>query len=268
VQRRDRSKVVRVAALFASVLLVFLFTQFSFAETEPASPSSLNLDVFNKRLLHEIPNAQITSVSASPIDGLYQVAIGDRVYLVDSEAGYIFDGKVAGIAELAVSTSSMSESHQQDTPELEQWRQLSKISEDDMLIYEPQSSSHRSITVFTDISCGYCRRLHSEIEELLAAGIRVRYLLYPRAGVESTAHAKLESVWCSSEPLAAMTKAKLGEAVAPLTCDNPILTHIETAKKIGLLGTPLVYLDNGQRVHGYRPAKDFIEAINATTPIN
>ena len=80
-----------------------------------------------------------------------------------------------------------------------------------MLIYEPDNYSGRSITVFTDTSCGFCRKLHQEIDQILDAGIAVRYLLFPRAGLGSAAHKNLESVWCSDNPQEAMTVAKFGD---------------------------------------------------------
>ena len=115
-----------------------------------------------------------------------------------------------------------------------------------MLIYEPEGPSERSITVFTDISCGYCRRLHEDIDALLDEGVRVRYLLFPRAGLGSQGHKDLESVWCAEDPQAAMTAAKAGARITPATCENPIESHIALAEQVGLRGTPLIYLDTGR----------------------
>ena len=144
---------------------------------------------------------------------------------------------------------------------------IEEVGEENMLIYEPEEDSERSITVFTDISCGFCRRLHEDIDVLLDAGVRVRYLLFPRAGIGSQAHKDLESVWCAEDPLEAMTTAKAGGPIVPATCDNPIETHMALAERVGLRGTPLIYLDNGDRVPGYREPAALAAEVNDSEPL-
>jgi len=94
---------------------------------------------------------------------------------------------------------------------------LQDMGEDNMLVYEPDEPTGRSITVFTDISCGFCRRLHADIDQLLDEGVAVRYLLFPRAGLGSSGHQALEDVWCNENPQEAMTVAKAGGRVVRVT---------------------------------------------------
>ena len=130
----------------------------------------------------------------------------------------------------------------------------------------PEKDTGRSITVFTDTSCHYCRELHKEIDTFLEQGVAVRYLLFPRAGLQSPAHRNLESVWCSEDPQSAMTTAKAGGAVPGRTCTNPIESHMALAEQVGLRGTPLIYLDTGQQIPGYRAANDLIQMVKAGEP--
>ncbi len=138
---------------------------------------------------------------------------------------------------------------------------------ENMLIYEPEVPSNRSITVFTDISCGYCRRLHGEINTLLDEGVRVRYLLFPRAGLGSQGHKDLESVWCADDPQAAMTNAKSGGKIDPKSCDTPIESHVALAERLGLRGTPLIYTDSGVKIPGYREAAILAGMVNDSKPL-
>jgi thiol:disulfide interchange protein DsbC len=121
--------------------------------------------------------------------------------------------------------------------------------------------------VFTDISCGYCRRLHAELDTLLDAGVRVRYLLFPRAGMGSQGQKDLESVWCADDPQAAMTNAKAGGKIEPKSCDNPIAKHVALAERVGLRGTPLIYTDSGEKIPGYREASALVKMIEASKPL-
>jgi len=145
---------------------------------------------------------------------------------------------------------------------------INELGEENMLVYQAENKADRSITVFTDIDCGYCRLLHSEIDTLLQAGINVRYLMFPRAGLESKSRNALESVWCADNPQEAMTAAKAGEPVVEKTCETPVETHYELAGKVGLRGTPLIYLDNGTALPGYREASVIVQMINTSEPMS
>jgi thiol:disulfide interchange protein DsbC len=140
------------------------------------------------------------------------------------------------------------------------------MGEDNMLVYEPDEPTGRSITVFTDISCGFCRRLHADIDQLLDEGVAVRYLLFPRAGLGSSGHQALEDVWCNENPQEAMTVAKAGGKVATSNCTNPIESHVALATQVGLRGTPLIYTDSGVRIPGYREPAELVSIVKESTP--
>ena len=131
---------------------------------------------------------------------------------------------------------------------------IDAVGVDNMIVFAPENPKH-SITVFTDIDCGYCRKLHREIDQYNEAGIGVRYLFYPRAGVGSPSFKKAISVWCADDKRQALTDAKNGKDPAPKECENPVADHFKLGGLLGVSGTPAVVLDDGQMVPGYVPAE-------------
>ena len=131
-----------------------------------------------------------------------------------------------------------------------------------MVVFAGDKADH-TVTVFTDIDCGYCRKLHSQIDEYEDEGIRVRYVFYPRAGVKSESYKEAVSVWCSEDRNKAMTEAKAGRLMEEKTCDNPVQSHMELGELLGISGTPAIVLDNGDLVPGYVPPKRLAAIIKA-----
>lgn len=210
-------------------------------------------------LAERLPDVTVTSISESPVPGVYELISDGQIYYVAEGARFIFDGDLIDM-ELR---SNLTDARR-GTVHLSL---IDSLDESQMLIYEPEEQSERSITVFTDISCGYCRKLHAELGTLLESGVRVRYLLFPRAGLGSPAHQDLESVWCADNPQDAMTNAKSGGRIIKDNCENPIESHVALAEQVGLRGTPLIYLDNGQMIPGYRAADQLVEMINGSEPL-
>lgn len=137
---------------------------------------------------------------------------------------------------------------------------IDNVSTNNMIVYGPKDAK-RHVTVFTDIDCGYCRKLHAEVPELTKAGIQVRYMAYPRAGIPSASYDKFQSVWCNADKNQALTDAKSGKHVPSSTCDNPISETFAIGKKVGVKGTPTIVLDNGTVTPGYVPANVLIERL-------
>ena len=215
-------------------------------------------DQVMQRLNENLPGIQFNDVTQSEIPGLFEVIADGQIYYVGESAEYLIDGDLIRLADRTNLTDArLGRIHM---------GVIDSIDEKDMLIYEPETPSNRSITVFTDISCGYCRRLHAELDNLLDEGVRVRYLLFPRAGLGSQGHKDLESVWCADNPQEAMTNAKAGGAIEPKTCDTPIEQHVALAEHVGLRGTPLIYLDSGEKVPGYREAAILAEMVIGSEP--
>lgn len=223
-----------------------------------AADDSPSLDELRSLVEASLPGVQLTSVADTPVDGLYELVVDGSIYYVDATGKFLVEGSLIELESRANLTEArLGNLHM---------ALLEHIGEDNMLIYQPESPTGRSITVFTDISCGYCRRLHADLDQILDEGIAVRYLLFPRAGLGSGSHEALEDVWCNSDPQEAMTVAKAGGQVAHATCSNPIESHVALATQVGLRGTPLIYTDSGERIPGYREPAALVSMIKESEP--
>lgn len=246
-----------LACLVAAVglLLTSTHTRAQAAET----PTEEVLAEVRAAIEKNLPDIAIDSVDGSAIDGLYELVSGGQIYYVSADAAFLVDGEIIDLTNrVNVTAARKGRLHM---------ALINSVDEKDMLIYEPDTPSDRAITVFTDISCGYCRKLHAELDQLLDGGVRVRYVMFPRAGLESQAHRDLESVWCAENPQDAMTNAKAGGAITPARCQNPIDSHVALAEQVGLRGTPLIYLDSGEVIPGYRDAGTIVQMIKQSSPM-
>ncbi|MCG6940086.1 MAG: DsbC family protein [Thiohalocapsa sp.] len=210
-------------------------------------------------LARVLPEYKPTSVEPTPMKGLYQVEIGPQVMFVTGDGRYLIDGAVVDLKTREDITESARDSAR--------LRAINEIGEDNMVIFDSPSPKH-TITVFTDIDCGYCRKLHSQIHDYEDEGIRVRYLFYPRAGENSPSFDKAVSVWCSDDRQDALTRAKAGEPVPKKTCRNPVAKHMELGNLMGLRGTPAIVLDNGELVPGYVEPKRLAAMLNEVHAAN
>lgn len=206
------------------------------------------------------PDMHITAISESVMPGVYELVSGAQVYYLTPDGKYMLEGSIIDLENRVDISEQRRGSLQMSV--------INEVPEDQMVVFNNEAGdAERSITVFTDTDCGYCQRLHQEIETITDADIRVRYLLFPRAGFESASSQELQSVWCSDDQQEAMTIAKTGGQVPHATCENPIEAHMNIARQVGLRGTPLIYLDNGTKIPGYQPAAQLIEQIRNSEPL-
>lgn len=191
-----------------------------------------------------LPEVEIDSIQPSPIEGLYQVIIGADVIYMTKDGSYIVKGEILDINERRNLTEDVrSESRVQ---------LLDKIKKDEYIEFTGKNARD-VIYVFTDIDCGYCRKLHRDVPELNARGISVRYLAYPRAGVDSATGKEMSQVWCADDRQAALTAAKNNQSFESKSCDDPVAEEYILGQKLGVRGTPSIFLENGRNLPGYMP---------------
>jgi thiol:disulfide interchange protein DsbC len=190
---------------------------------------------------------------ATPVPGVYELLrAGDAAYVSA-------DGKYAIIGDMyeTGSNNDLTENRRRDL----RLKMLAAIPEAQMVVFGPQNAKH-TITVFTDMDCAYCRKLHSQISEYNKLGIKVRYIAYPRTGPNTSSWAKAEQVWCSADRKTALTEAKLGKTLQTKICqDNPVAREYELGQQFNLQGTPTIILGNGEMVGGYLPPPDLAEQL-------
>ena len=138
-----------------------------------------------------------------------------------------------------------------------------KNYEDKMIVFGPEDAEHK-ITVFTDVTCYYCKKLHSEVQEIVDAGIQVRYLMWPRQGLGSDGYNKNLAVWCNADQQKAMTDAKADRSVPAATCENPINETFQFGRRAGVSGTPMILFDDGTRQPGYVPSPQLIARVKGS----
>lgn len=185
-------------------------------------------------------------VRPSKVKGLYEIRIGGDTAYVSADGRYVIAGDMYDID----SRENISER----TRAAERRKTLANIDEREAIIFAPSNKPAHTITVFTDVDCGYCRRLHTHIDELTQLGIRVRYLAYPRSGPDSPDWRKMEAVWCSKDRQAAITKAKRGEQVSAPACGTTaVAKQFALGEQLGVRGTPAIFTVNGDYIGGYLP---------------
>jgi len=230
------------------------------AATLPAAAdTAAELAQLRAALLERFPNAVPDHVEPSPVPGLYEVILQGNLLYFTPDAALAFRGTLFDVEN----RRDLSD------PVLAKVRmeRLAKLPESKMIIFEPEGEVRHTITTFTDADCPYCRRMHAEIDELLGGGIRVRYLLFPRTGIDSESYNKAVSVWCAPDRNEELTLAKQGVEPEARACDNPVQEHMALASELGLTGTPMTVTDSGERIMGYVPAPDLIARLDAGVPV-
>jgi thiol:disulfide interchange protein DsbC len=201
-----------------------------------------------------MPSVKIDSVKPSEVKGLYEVIVGANIFYVSEDGKYLLQGRLVDVA----ARKDLTEEKLSGT----RIQALKKIGQENMIVFKPKIKKY-TVSVFTDIDCGYCRKLHSEIDQYLAQGITIQYLFFPRAGKGSDSYNKAVSVWCAKDRNAALTDAKKGNTPPAKTCDNPVDEHMRLGEDFDVKGTPMIVTEKGNVYPGYLPAKQLAEALKS-----
>ena len=196
-----------------------------------------------------LPGLKTEEIRETPVDGWYEIMLGSQVAYISDDAKYVMRGDLIELATNYNYTEARRNDARLDV--------LAQLPDEDAIVFAPEKVKH-SITVFTDVDCGYCRKLHSEMEQLNGLGVEVKYLFFPRAGPGSRSWNTATSVWCADDRNGAMTTAKAGQAVQPKSCDTSIQTQYDMGRMVGLRGTPAIVTDTGELISGYLPANQLV----------
>jgi thiol:disulfide interchange protein DsbC len=207
-------------------------------------------------LAGKLSGVEANDISDSPIKGLYQISLGSNVAYVTSDGRYLFRGDIYDASTSANLTEEMR-SHARVA-------MLASVDPKSMIVFSPKDGKVKhTVTIFTDVDCGYCRQFHREIDKVTALGIEVHYLFFPRTGPNTESWEKAERVWCASDRNTALTKAKLGGEVPKASCGNtPVEAHWSLGKRIGVRGTPSMFSESGELIGGYLPPATLAKALD------
>jgi thiol:disulfide interchange protein DsbC len=218
------------------------------AQPAPAGKADPRADIVKK-----IDGLKLEDVRMTPVNGIYEITRGSEISYTTSDGRYVILGDMVDIDN----DQNLSENRRRTIRQ----RLIDTVPEAEMLVFGPKNPKY-TITVFTDIDCGYCRRLHSQIAEYNRLGIRVRYLFYPRSGPDTDSWHKAEAVWCASNRNDSLTRAKNGEDIKSPKCPTDIVKRdYELGHKLGIEGTPAIFLASGEMLPGYAPPTQLLQYL-------
>ena len=235
----------QASALLAGFLLSFMTTSVVYAQDEPSSE-------LENKIRAMAPGADSIAISESPIDGILQVQVNNEIYYASDDAKYLVIGRIMDMDTRVDITDQAKSALRKDL--------LTDLDSSKHISFAPAEPEHQ-LLVFTDIDCGYCRKLHNQINEYMAQGIAINYAAFPRAGVDSHSFEKFVSVWCADDQQYALTLAKNGDEPEALQCENPIGEQYELGRALGVTGTPALITKSGTLIPGYMPPVQLKERL-------
>jgi len=198
-------------------------------------------------------NLVVDYITPAPFAGFYEVITAGQVLYISEDGRYLMQGTPYDIVNQRAVPSERLTAYKQQA--------LSSIAEAERIVFAAADEKH-TIRVFTDTTCGFCRRLHQDMNELNQLGITVEYLAFPRGGPGSPGFDTMVSIWCADDRNAAMTAAKAGEEIEAKTCDNPVQAHYQLGQQVGVNGTPAVFAEDGSQLGGYMPPAQLRAALD------
>jgi thiol:disulfide interchange protein DsbC len=236
---------------FQRVTQLVTLTFFASASASAFSADSQPNEVISHKV-EVMTGLEVSSIADAPIAGLVQVMTSKGLFYVSKDANYLVQGRVYNI----------DEGMRNETEEaLINVRKTGLESFNGDAIEFKAANEKYVVNVFTDVTCGYCRKLHNQIDAYNDLGITVRYLAFPRAGLGSKAYRDMVSVWCSDDAKDALTKAQNGEQIAAASCANNVAEQYKFGQQTGVNGTPNIILPNGTVVPGYQPPETLLQSI-------
>ena len=247
----SRNLISNLQLLAAAAVLLFAANSLA-ADPDP------KLEAVRAKISGMFESIDPKDVNISPIDGWYTLQSGSVIAYISDDGRYLMQGD---LIDLDTQVNLTEEARADVRREL-----VSTFSDDETIMFSPAEVKH-SVTVFTDIDCTYCRKLHSQIDNYLDLGIEVRYVLYPRNGPASRAWTTSEQVWCASDRGAALTAAKLDREFETTKCDTGALTRsYSLGRDVGLSGTPAIVLEDGTFIGGYLSPEALSMRIEQSSP--
>lgn len=212
-------------------------------------------EAVSKMLAAIIPGQTPDEIRAAPAGGFYEVSYGMETFYISADGRYLLQGDLLDLK------TQVNLTEQKRT---EQRRVLMRsVKPEDAIVFAPAGKPKYTVYVFTDIDCGYCRQLHKEIKRYNELGIEIRYLAYPRTGIDTPSYYKAVSVWCAEDRKAALTDAKAGRQPPERNCDNPVEAEYSLGSKLGVSGTPTLVFSDGSVLPGYLNPKQLAQYLDA-----
>lgn len=217
------------------------------------SAADSRLAAVKQKLAQRLPAVSVEGLRASKtVPGWYELEHGMQLLFISADARHLFLGDLIDLEAQKNLSEAWREQHAR--------ARIEAVGEENMIVMGPKNAK-RTITVFTDVDCPYCAKLHREVPELTKNGVKVRYLLFPRTGKASESYRRAVAVWCAKDRNRAIGIAKTGGKLDMKTCTNPVDEHMALGEDIGVTGTPSLILDDGRVAPGYVPARELLALL-------
>lgn len=219
-----------------------------------------DIDTVTTNLGVVLPDIEIENIVASPVSGLWEIHIeGGATLHVSIDGRYLLAGD---IYEIDISESKLINLADQRRSAFRKGS-IDDLKFDEFITFPARTREEEiAITVFTDVDCAACRKLHGDISEYNQSGITIRYLAYPRGGDLSVSFRRMVSAWCSDDGQSALDKLMAGKEIPMLVCENPVMHHLKLARAFGAQGTPIVVFPNGEMVEGIISPDEVLRRIS------
>ena len=196
------------------------------------------------------------AINETPVDGIYEAVFGMELIYVSKDGRYFFSGDmIDGSTRTNLSETSRTTARKSE---------MAAVDAAQTVSFKAKGEEKHVISVFTDVTCPFCSKLHNEVKALNEQGVTVQYLAYPRAGIGSGSYKQMVSIWCAEDQQDAMTRSKNGERVDNKDCENPVANHFALGQKVGVNGTPALVTEDGTLIPGYRPADQLVQMLSST----
>jgi thiol:disulfide interchange protein DsbC len=208
-------------------------------------------------IAQQLPGVEAHEIFDSPLEGFYEVAVGSNIGYISTDGRYYIQGELYDLGASENLTEKRRARARVDV--------MAGIDPETMIVFAPQPEDVKhSVTVFTDIDCGYCRQFHREIAQVNALGIEVRYIAYPRTGPDTDSWDKADRVWCAANRRDALTQAKLGGQLPERSCAaTPVAAHYDVGHLVGVRGTPTILAMDGTQLGGYLTPAELLALLEA-----
>ncbi len=256
-----------VSTIFTAIALLVAFSANAQLLVDKPQSDALVPKDLEQRIIAKLkqarPELNFSDLKPSPMSGIYEVKVNGQVAFVSQDGGHMIAGEMYEVRQ--GSLVNLQEQERQRAEEAfapQRAKMLGQIKKENMVIYTPEKDIKGFVYVFTDIDCGFCRKLHSQLQAFMDKGIEIRYLAFPRAGPNSQSARKLSTTWCSANPQEMMTRFKRGENVPLAPCNtDPVADQFMLGQQVGVNGTPAIVLESGQLVPGAVSAEYLAQAM-------
>lgn len=233
------------------------------AQPAPSEDAAATEARLRRVIAQQVGNVPVDRISPSRLPGIYEVVAARQVIYISDDGRFLFPGPLLEVSQgqlVSLTEATLREIDMEKAPQRAEL--ISQVAEENMVIFKAPKEQY-VLTVFTDVNCVYCRKLHENMQGYLDRGITVRYLAFPRDGIGSAAYNKLVSVWCAKDRQLAMDNAKLHNKFSATTCDNPVADQYSLTRQMGLNGTPAIILANGELISGFMEPERLITYLNS-----